>query len=581
MNNNNNAPPSDAGQYGSAPHATPSSGAGQYGSGPHSQVQASQQGAHATPRSLTPSGPHVDSAANGPMADGLVPGRQGQGGAHAHFDEMTKPAVELSHVSPYISRSRTYAFVVDPNGNPIELGSGRFAKAYLGEERWVQSKTAFRRNVAIKILQTGVSAEDQLRFQMEKELLERVQGHPNIVELFASGEGENPAFIPPQLRERVEGDYMILELLDMSLEERLKSARTQNRRDDLLNAPPSERLFRVLEYMLPIATAVEYAHLVHDVCHRDIKPANILIRLPDPRLRGSRLRVVLADFNVGKAEDPDSNVSMTRFQNVPGTLYFQSPEQEINNFELLVNVQQGSPDVEFYENFYSNIQANDMFSLFNRPDSYPIVGVDRSRRKILLGRPYGEVSESNVRAKVTKAVGRPADIYSLGALFYYLISGAWANPKSLFEAFYKFIEYESQDESNTVAAYIEHEYRIIQNLRAPKTENSDEGVALAPDDRFFSYKHYLDGNGELIDPSLMLIVAKAMIRNKPDSYCSTWDLQTMGISQLVNDLVSLYTRFGVDPAAASVLYDHAQYANQNAGIMGRTWSKLTGAFRKK
>ena len=50
----------------------------------------------------------------------------------------------------------------------------------------MESKTDFRRPIVIKILQKGVSEEDNMRFQMEKELLERVQGHPNIVELFAS-----------------------------------------------------------------------------------------------------------------------------------------------------------------------------------------------------------------------------------------------------------------------------------------------------------------------------------------------------------------------------------------------------------
>src|SRR3984885_11300898 len=77
--------------------------------------------------------------------------------------------------TPFVSRSRIYAFVVDETGQPIELGSGRFAKAYLGEERWVESKTTMRRPVAIKCLQRGVSGEDQMRFQMEKEILERVQ----------------------------------------------------------------------------------------------------------------------------------------------------------------------------------------------------------------------------------------------------------------------------------------------------------------------------------------------------------------------------------------------------------------------
>src|SRR5207253_4218376 len=77
----------------------------------------------------------------------------------------------------HVVRSRAYSFALDARGLPIELGSGRFAKAYLGEERWIESKTDFRREVVIKILQRGVSDDDHLRFQMEKELLERVQGH--------------------------------------------------------------------------------------------------------------------------------------------------------------------------------------------------------------------------------------------------------------------------------------------------------------------------------------------------------------------------------------------------------------------
>ncbi|HTL37930.1 MAG TPA: protein kinase, partial [Kofleriaceae bacterium] len=131
---------------------------------------------------------------------------------------MQQPGPPMAQVSgviaqptPYVSRSRIYAFVVDETGMPIELGSGRFAKAYLGEERWVESKTTLRRPVAIKCLQKGVTGEDQMRFQMEKEILERVQGHPNIVELLASGEGDSTGFIPPSVRDKVENDFMILE----------------------------------------------------------------------------------------------------------------------------------------------------------------------------------------------------------------------------------------------------------------------------------------------------------------------------------------------------------------------------------
>jgi hypothetical protein len=72
---------------------------------------------------------------------------------------------------------------------------------------------------------------------------------------------------------------------------------------------------------------------------------------------------------------------------------------------------------------------------------------------------------------------------------------------------------------------------------------------VAPEDRFFSYKQYLDGGGDLIEKEVMYLIARAMIRNKPDSYCMSWDLRTTGISQMMRDLMMLYVRFGVNPSA--------------------------------
>jgi serine/threonine protein kinase len=475
----------------------------------------------------------------------------------------------------HISRTHAYSFVLDAKGLPIEVGSGRFAKAYLGEEHWLESKTNFRRDVVIKIVQKGVSQEDLMRFQMEKELLERVQGHPNIVQLYASGETDDPSFIPISVRDKVDPEFMILERLEMSLEERLKGSRNKQAKDDLLGVPMNERVFRVLDYMIPTSSAIEYAHLIKNVCHRDIKPANILIGLPDPNLRGSSLQVRLADFNVAKLNDDEVNFGLTQMRNaVPGTLFFQSPEQETNIIELLVNVQQGVAEVEFFEDFYIQIAKNDSFSLFNRGEQYPILYADRARKKLVLARPYRDVTETNVRARIQKSVGRPADIYSLGALLYYLISGAYANPKTLYDAFHKFIEYEKADENNTIDDYLRHEYGVINSLRAPK---SADGTDVAPADRFFSYKHYLDGNGELIDPNVMLIIAKCMIRNKPDSYCQPHELETRGISDLVQDLVDLYTLFGVHPAARPTHL--AQRAHGQRGSIRLGLSRVTSRVR--
>ncbi|HEU4409889.1 MAG TPA: protein kinase [Polyangiaceae bacterium] len=471
----------------------------------------------------------------------------------------------------HVVRSHSFSFVLDARGLPIEIGSGRFAKAFLGEERWLESKTDYRKPVVIKALQKGVSEEDRLRFQIEKELLERVQGHPNIIALFASGEADEPSFIPPSVRDKVDNDFLILERLDMSLEERLKGSRQKGKRDDLLACGPKERLFRVLDYMIPVASAVEYAHLRRNICHRDIKPANILVKLPDEDLRGSTLEVRLADFNVAKIKDEEVSFGMTRMHGVPGTLFFQSPEQETNIIELLVNVHQGVPEVEYFEDFYVHLAQNDTFSLFNHNEQYTVQYADRARKRIVLDRPYRGASEVNVRARIQKSVGRPADIYSLGALFYYLISGAYANPKNLYDAFHKFIEYEKNDENNTIEQYLKHEYSVIESLRAPKTDGSE----VAPADRFFSYKHYLDGNGELIDRNIMYVIARCMIRNKPDSYCVAHDVETRGVSDVVRDLCELYALAGVDPAARPAQLTRRGPEGVRSGAFGR-WLNRSG-----
>ncbi len=532
------------------------------------------------PRDMPYSGAAPPLSAPPVMPSGMPAGAQGQS-----LGFRADQAPREGRSSPFaVTRSRAYSFVLDARGQPLELGSGRFAKVYLGEERWLESKTDFRRPIVIKMLQKGVSEEDHMRFQMEMELLERVQGHPSIVELYASGEGEDQAFLPPIIRDKCETEFMILEKLDMSLEERLKGSRNRGAKEDLLACDMRERLFRVLDYMIPIGSAIEYAHLVRNICHRDIKPANVLVGLPDPNLRGSTLQVRLADFNVAKLSDEEVSFGMTQMKAaVPGTLFFQSPEQETNILELLVNVQQGVPEVEYFEDFYIQIAKNDSFSLFNRNEQYPILYADRARKRLVLARPYRETTETNVRARIQKSVGRPADIYSLGATFYYLISGAYANPKTLYDAFHKFIEYERADENNTIEAYLRHEYSVINSLRAPKTQDGQPEVA--PADRFFSYKHYLDGNGELIDPNVMLIIGKCMIRNKPDSYCQAHDLETRGVSELVTDLINLYSLYGFSPGARPTHLVHRTTVSKGHLKMGsgirRMWQAIMGIFSGK
>ena len=131
---------------------------------PGHQQHPSSQG---TPRPASASGPHLHNqyASGSPSLSHVGGPQQSSFGNPAYTNPGTMTAAvadygpPMSAVSgviaqptPYVSRSRVYAFVVDENGSPIELGSGRFAKAYLGEERWVESKTTLRRPVALKCL---------------------------------------------------------------------------------------------------------------------------------------------------------------------------------------------------------------------------------------------------------------------------------------------------------------------------------------------------------------------------------------------------------------------------------------------
>ena len=84
----------------------------------------------------------------------------------------------------------------------------------------------------------------------------------------------------------------------------------------------------------------------------------------------------------------------------------------------------------------------------------------------------------------------------------------------------------------------------------------------------------------------MLIIAKCMIRNKPDSYCQAHDLETKGISELVADLVNLYALYGFQPGVRPTHLVHRTTAKRGVfqGPLGsrlRTfWLRLVARFRR-
>jgi serine/threonine-protein kinase len=179
-------------------------------------------------------------------------------------------------------------------------------------EVWRARDTHLDREVAIKLLLEGVSADpDRLaRFEREARVLAALN-HPNVATLFGF-ERDDTGSTPFLVMELVEGE---------TLAERI----------DRGPVPFSEarRIF------IQIAEGIQAAH-DQGIVHRDLKPANLKL---SSNAQGGPLRVKVLDFGLAKALDsgegrspdlsqtPTLTVAATRQGEVMGTVAYMSPEQ--------------------------------------------------------------------------------------------------------------------------------------------------------------------------------------------------------------------------------------------------------------
>jgi predicted ATPase len=173
------------------------------------------------------------------------------------------------------------------------LGAGGMGEVYLARD------THLGRNVALKVLAPGVSADAERvgRFQREAVAASSLN-HPNILTIYDVGEADGVQFIAT---EYVEGDTMRAFLA------------------------ASRDLRLVVDLFIQLCTALETAHAA-GIVHRDLKPENVMLR------RDGYVKVL--DFGLAKLLEADASsmfsaggLTLTGPGTVLGTVDYMSPEQ--------------------------------------------------------------------------------------------------------------------------------------------------------------------------------------------------------------------------------------------------------------
>ena len=174
------------------------------------------------------------------------------------------------------------------------IGQGGFGSVYAARDLRLD------REVAVKALRQDLFPTRAVleRFQLEARAVAKLR-HPNILPVYAVGEGEGIAF-------------MIMPLI------RGESLATALEREGTL--PPAE----AVRIATGLARGLDAAHRL-GIVHRDVKPDNIF-------LEGDDRHVLLGDFGIAKTTQVDTGITGTGM--IVGTPRYMSPEQSTGDKDI-------------------------------------------------------------------------------------------------------------------------------------------------------------------------------------------------------------------------------------------------------
>ena len=168
----------------------------------------------------------------------------------------------------------------------------------MGEVYLARQRTAFNREVAVKIIRDDVARDPvaRARFFREAEVSSHLK-HDHILPMFEFGEVEGRLFL---VTPYISGG---------TLAQRLQG--------EPLSLAEVKQLFTAL------AQAVAYIHR-RDIVHRDLKPGNILL---DYEEVSEQVYVRLIDFGIAARQGEEASPPLTPTGHEMGTLAYMAPER--------------------------------------------------------------------------------------------------------------------------------------------------------------------------------------------------------------------------------------------------------------